>query len=564
MKTKLGFTLFLLSVLVLCAGLALAKEDPELKQCKQQCKVQQQFDDKQTKQCLKKCEDYYKHKKKGSGDEEREWGGGSGDVDEREKQLRDCEVKCDEQHYEGGQQRQVCRSTCRSKFMIEKDDRVSKNHYKEEDEGQEEEGEEEEKENPYVFEVDYFLSKIKTTHGSMMALPDFSRISKFLRGIKEYRLGILSIQPQVILTPNYLDADALFFVTSGRGTITLIHEYQRHKFELEEGVLFRLPAGTTYYVVNSDNRESLNIAQLLLPVSNPGRFEPFFWAAGGNPESFLNAFSSEILEAAFKVSRDELQNLFERQDQDQGVFVKASREQIRALSDTEESSGIWPFGSQSSKGTFRLFKKRPTHSNRFGQHYEVDHNDYSPLEHFDYVTLSFANITQRAMIAPYLNSASTKIALVVGGEGFIQMACPHIQSSTSSEQQQGGSSRQQHQGGRSLLKSRVSYRKISAPLRTGTAFVVPAGHPVVTIASNKGNLQVVCFELNSKNNVKYFIAGKQNVVKLMEREAKELTFNAKEQQVDRVFGKQEEEFFVQGPNWRQQPRQGQGQGRADE
>ncbi|WP_204985469.1 hypothetical protein, partial [Escherichia coli] len=77
-------------------------------------------------------------------------------------------------------------------------------------------------------------------------------------------------------------------------------------------------------------------------------------------------------------------------------------------------------------------------------------------------------------------------------------------------------------------------------------------------ASNRDNLEIVCFEVNAKHNVRYMLAGKKNVVTKMERDEKELTFDAKREEVDRVFGKQDEELFFQGP--RQQP----GQGRAYE
>lgn len=62
MNRKLCFTLFTLSVLVLCAGLALATKDPELKQCKHQCRTRQQYDEKQKEQCARTCEEYYKEK----------------------------------------------------------------------------------------------------------------------------------------------------------------------------------------------------------------------------------------------------------------------------------------------------------------------------------------------------------------------------------------------------------------------------------------------------------------------------------------------------------------------
>lgn len=91
------------------------------------------------------------------------------------------------------------------------------------------------------------------------------------------------------------------------------------------------------------------------------------------------------------------------------------------------------------------------------------------------------------MTIPYYNSKATKISIVVDGEGYFEMACPHL------------SQQQQERG--------PSYQKVSSPLKRGTVVVVPAGHPSVAVASNNQNLQLLCFELNSKNNKRYPLAG---------------------------------------------------------
>jgi hypothetical protein len=38
-------------------------------------------------------------------------------------------------------------------------------------------------------------------------------------------------------------------------------------------------------------------------------------------------------------------------------------------------------------------------------------------------------------------------------------------------------------------------------------FVVPAGHPFVTVASKNNNLNIVCFEVNAQRNKKLAFAG---------------------------------------------------------
>lgn len=99
------------------------------------------------------------------------------------------------------------------------------------------------------------------------------------------------------------------------------------------------------------------------------------------------------------------------------------------------------------------------------------------------------------MAAPFYNSKATKIAFVVDGEGFFEMACPHISS------EQGGSRWQGEQG------NRPSFQRVTGRLKRGVVVVVPAGHPVTTIASGSTNLQILCFEVNAKGNTRYPLAG---------------------------------------------------------
>lgn len=100
------------------------------------------------------------------------------------------------------------------------------------------------------------------------------------------------------------------------------------------------------------------------------------------------------------------------------------------------------------------------------------------------------------MTALSYNSRATKIAMVVDGKGYFEMACPHL---SSGRQSQTHSRRGQTTGS--------TYQKVQARLNRGTVFVVPAGHPVTAVASRNSNLQIVCFEVNAENNVRYTLAG---------------------------------------------------------
>ncbi|XP_048140828.1 vicilin Cor a 11.0101-like isoform X2 [Rhodamnia argentea] len=569
MALKASLAALSLLSLSLVLAVASAKQDPELKQCRHQCKVQQQFTEEQKRQCEQRCDDYYRQKQEREREEGRE-GGGQRSVEDDRKKLKECQQQC-ERREQKGRSREQCQQRCVEAYGRKEEDQPGKRRGKEEEEEkekrgrkwvseryeEEEEEEEEEQEregreesdNPYVFETEHFKTQFETEHGRDLVLPEFGKRSKFLRGVENFRLGLLETDPQTFVVPSHRDADALLFIVKGRGTITLVRENKRHSINVEEGDIVKVEAGTPVYMINRDRNQKLVVAKLIKPVNLPGHFEKFYGAGGQNPESFYTAFSWEVLEAALKTDRNKLERLFGQQQQ--GAIVKASREQIEALSGREEG-GRWPFGSSRS---FNLFDKRPFQANRHGQLYIADREDLRELEDMD-VMISFANITKGSMIGPYYNSRATKISFVTEGEGYLEMACPHLSPS----QRRGGrsSGRQHHRGGGGGQTQ--GFQKVRARLRRGSAFIAPVGHPVAAIASRNSNLQIVCFEVNAENNVKYPLAGRRNIINLMEREAKELAFNFPSRDVERIFRSQEEDFFFAGPEeWREGER-----GYADE
>ncbi|KAL6292033.1 hypothetical protein ACE6H2_000175 [Prunus campanulata] len=99
------------------------------------------------------------------------------------------------------------------------------------------------------------------------------------------------------------------------------------------------------------------------------------------------------------------------------------------------------------------------------------------------------------------------------------------------------------------------YRKFSADLSPGNVFVIPAAHPAVVVFAaivaqnnnnNNGNqnqnLRLVGFGINAQNNMRNFLPGQENnIMKEMEREAKQLAFG---QEMEQIFSKQKQSYFV--------------------
>lgn len=69
---------------------------------------------------------------------------------------------------------------------------------------------------------------------------------------------------------------------TGKGTVSSVIQERRESlntnekresFNIKEGDIFRVKAGTTTYLINRDNNEKLILVKLIQPVSTPGEFE---------------------------------------------------------------------------------------------------------------------------------------------------------------------------------------------------------------------------------------------------------------------------------------------------
>ncbi|XP_018682500.2 vicilin Cor a 11.0101-like [Musa acuminata AAA Group] len=586
MVAKSEAFLLCLTVLVLSATVVLGyrglgvdnPQDPEqrLQQCRQQCQ-QQQRGQEQRIQCQHRCEDRYQEEMR-----ERGRPGQGGDDDPARRRLDDCRQRCGHQHPHDEQQRRQCESRCEAQYEEERRGRREvavgvqthedperryrqcrqectqraqdkrqlqqcehrcEEEYKEQRhrEGNPRQKKEETttgERNPYFFDRDSFYEQVRTEHGHVMVLENFLEKSELLLGIANYRIAMVGLNPRAFLVPHHLDADAIYYVARGCGVLTLVCEEKKETHELRRGDILEAPAGAIIYMINKDSNKEFLLIKLLHPVSTPGRFEVFYGAGGQNPKSFFPSFSDEILEAAFNTRRDRLSRIFGQQRK--GGIVEASEEQVRALSRHASEGGQWPFGE--SKGPFNLLEKRPIHSSRRGQMHEADGDDYRPLKQLD-LRVSHANLTEGSMVAPFYDSRSTKIAVILEGSGYVETICPHL-SERGRSREEGGERREGREGGQ-------RYQKVRSQVSRGTVAIIPPGHPSVTVASRGGNLEVVCFEIRAERNVRNFLAGRNNVLKQLDREAKELSFDMPAREVDEVLNAQGEQIIVAGPEERE-------------
>ncbi|KAJ0966398.1 hypothetical protein J5N97_027536 [Dioscorea zingiberensis] len=418
-----------------------------------------------------------------------------------QQKLQQCRQRCQQQE-QGHQQR--CMQRCQEEYKKEQGERGQ----------QEERGE-----SHYVFQKEKFFDGIRTQHGYVRVLPNFSELSRLLSGISIYRLAVLNLNPQAVLLPLHLDAEMVLYVVQGRGSVGVVNSESRESHEVRQGDILRLRSGSIFYLANKDNNEKLTIVKLMLPISRPGQF---------------------------RLRPEEVQKLFEpqQQQQQQGAIIKASEQQIRSIGGSSSHQG------GESQRPFNLLKKRPTESNRHGKLIRADRNDYQPLKDLD-LAVSFVNITQRSMFGPRYSTQSYEIAVVTQGDGTVEIICPHLASQKRESEQEQGSEGEQEREGEQEEGEQQQYERVRSRVTEGTAIVFPPGHPAVEIASSDKNLQVVRFEIRAEGNQQVFLAGPNSPWRRMEDGAKELAFGMKAREVDQRLDRQKETAFVPGPEERE-------------
>ncbi|KAI4317872.1 hypothetical protein L6164_025703 [Bauhinia variegata] len=378
-------------------------------------------------------------------------------------------------------------------------------------------------------------------------------------GREDGKVSRVPIPASIFSSPHHSDAHKLVVVVSGRALFTIVNGNNRESYNLERGDVLRIPAGATTYAANRDDNRNLRVIKLAIPVNNPGQFVDFFPGGQQNPQSYYNGFSRQTLEAAFNAPYQEIlrallggqekqrgswegeQSQSQEQNQ-QSVIVRASREQIRQLTQQAQPSQQ---GGQSQSGPFNLRNLETRYSNNYGNFWEARANQFPQLRDLG-VAVAWTDIKQGAWYLPHFNTETTVVAYIAqGNNGLLEVASPQRVRS-----EQGQEEQEQRIG---------QIERVTAQLNEGNVVVIPAGYPFSFRASNDNHLQIVGFGINDQNNQRNFLAGERdNVLNQIERTAKELTFSGTGEQVERLLRYQKQSYFV---NSNAQPQQ-QGEGRG--
>ncbi|GAA0164043.1 hypothetical protein LIER_19769 [Lithospermum erythrorhizon] len=388
---------------------------------------------------------------------------------------------------------------------------------------------------------------MKTDAGDMRVVKGFG--GRFTHPMD---IGFISMEPNSLFIPQYIDSNLIIFVRKGEARLGYIYEGESlAEKQLKNGDIYRIPAGSTFYVHNTAKEQKLHIICSIDTTDSIGRhtFQSFFIGGGTNPTSVLAGFDPQTMATAFNVTIEELKGIMKKQrggpivyldPQAPGSwskFLDSNKEQKlsqlksvvhlerKTINEDEQSKWSWRklleplFGEENKKkqkGTtstgpdaYNIYDRNPDFKNNYGWSMALDEEDYSPLT-CSGIGLYLVNLTAGSMMAPHVNPMATEYGIVLRGSGTIQVV---------------------HPNGSLAMKAKVE---------EGDVFFVPRYFPFCQIASRKGPFEFFGFTTSARKNMPQFLVGANSLLQTMMSPELAAAFGVSEKRLRSVIDAQRE------------------------
>lgn len=301
--------------------------------------------------------------------------------------------------------------------------------------------------------------------------------------------------------------------TAGEAKIGWIHKNDLVERQLKPGDVLRIPAGSTFYFVNTRKDHQLQIISSIEPVDPDligDLFTPFFIGGGEYPPSVFTGFDISTLTSSFNATPEEVGVLTSARFAGSIIFItgkeanqlhqftgdmKSAVEKLkqnrRLARDDEEKIQIeekrkeacsWTsilssifFGEAATQknvaqskvrdpveapDAYNIYDHDPDFKNDYGWSIEVNEHDYLPLKQSD-ISVFLVNLSAGSMMAPHVNPRATEYGVVIAGAGTVEVL---------------------HPNGTAAMKAKVSQ---------GDVFWVPRFYPFCQVAAREGSLEIL-------------------------------------------------------------------------
>nr|GEU42782.1 vicilin-like seed storage protein At2g28490 [Tanacetum cinerariifolium] len=136
-------------------------------------------------------------------------------------------------------------------------------------------------------------------------------------------IGFITMEPNSMFIPQYLDSSLIIFVELGEARIGSIYNDDLVEQDLKSGDLYRIQAGSAFYLVNKAQGQRLHIITSIDTAESTDLqpFQSFYLGGGTSPTSVLAGFDRQTLATAFNVSFDALGELLSNRQEGAIVFL---------------------------------------------------------------------------------------------------------------------------------------------------------------------------------------------------------------------------------------------------
>ncbi|KAB1227013.1 Vicilin-like antimicrobial peptides 2-2 [Morella rubra] len=398
------------------------------------------------------------------------------------------------------------------------------------------------------------------------------RVVKSFRGMiadGPMHIGFITMEPKTLFIPQYLDSSLIIFIRRGEAKIGYIYRDELAERPMKTGDLYRIPAGSTFYLVNTALGQRLHVIASIDPSEGLGigPFQSFFIGGGTYPNSVLAGFGRQVLSNAFNVSEQLYQpadclllrskrdldranrgshriraglsftsvwtKFFEMKEDDRLQHLKTLvNSQEEPEQEEEEQTWSWirffnsmlgkevnkrgDRGTRKAPDSYNLYTRRPDFRNKYGWSVALDESDYRPLKHSG-IGVYLVNLTAGSMMAPHVNPTATEYGIVLSGSGSIRIVFPNGTTA------------------------------LNAEIAEGDVFWVPRYFPFCQIASRTGPLEFFGFTTSARRNRPQFLAGASSVLRTMLGPELAAGFGVDEETLRRVLDAQREAVILPSP-----------------
>ncbi|CAL9755978.1 unnamed protein product [Musa acuminata subsp. burmannicoides] len=332
-----------------------------------------------------------------------------------------------------------------------------------------------------------------------------------------YHLQFVTLEPGSLFLPVLLHTDMVFYVHTGRGTVTYVTEDKDETDEMDvgHGDVYRLEQGTVFFVRSHPDptREKLRIHAIF---DTAGIDHPLGCAvrAYSNISDLVQGFDERVLQMGFGASLESIRgikwapsppSIVPFGQKDARVKSKWKEGVFEALMGVRGPTGIINKKKTTKSKTFNFFRAKPDVENCNGWSTAMTHKDLKALKGSNLAAF-MVNLATGSMMGPHWNPRATEIATVIQGQGMVQVICPSDPS------------------GKVGDVSKCQNKKFK--VQEGDVFVVPRFHPMAQVSYNNDTLVFVGFSSMAGKNHPQFLAGKRSVLRTIDRDVLAASFNA--------------------------------------